>query len=157
SLIEKSPNLLVVHPSVSAKSVKELIALAKAKPGGLNYSSGPIGGSAQLAAELLKSMAGVNIVQIPYKSGGLGVAGVVAGETQLSFSGGGSVTQHLKTGKLRALAVTSAQPSSLFPELPTVAAAVPGYESVSITAVFAPAGTPAPVIARLNQEVVRAM
>ncbi len=152
------PNVLVVHPSVAAKSVKELIALAKAKPGELNYSSGPSGGTAHLAGELFKTMAGVNIVRIPYKGGGPALNALLAGEVQVTFSSASSVVPHAKSGRLRALAVGSSEPSALAPGLPTVAATgVPGYESVSINGMFVPAGTPAPVIKRLNEEIVRVL
>jgi tripartite-type tricarboxylate transporter receptor subunit TctC len=158
SLTSSSPNILVVHPSLPVKSVKELIALARARPGELNYGSGPAGSSPHLAAELLKSMAGVNIVRISYKGGGPAVIGLIGGEVQLMISPAGSVSTNIKSGKLRALAVTSAQPSALLPGLPTVAATgVPGYESSSLVGMLAPAGTPETISNRLNQEIVRVL
>jgi len=156
TLAERSPNVLVVHPSVPAKSVKELIAFAKAKPGALNYGSSAPGSSSQLAGELFKAMAGVNIVNVPYKAMGLALNDLLGGQVQLIF-GASAVAPHIKTGKLRALAVTTAAPSSLFPDLPTVAATIPGYEAVSVTGVLAPSKTPATVVNRLNQEIVRSL
>jgi tripartite-type tricarboxylate transporter receptor subunit TctC len=142
-----------VHPSVPVKSVREFIALAKAKPGQLNYASGITGGADHLAAELFKAMAGVDIVRIAYKGSGPATIDLLAGQVQLQFGTGGAIASHVRSGKLRALAVTSSAPSAVFPDLPTVAATVPGYESVQIIGVWAPAKTPAAVINRLNQEV----
>jgi tripartite-type tricarboxylate transporter receptor subunit TctC len=151
-----SPNILVVHASVAANSVKELIALAKAKPGLLNYASASAGGSAHLAAELFKHMAGVDIVRISYKTSGTATTSLLAGEVQVMFSNAPPVVPHVKSGKLKALAVTTLQRSVLLPELPTVAASgLPGFEVSSVYGLFAPAGTPAAVIRRLNQEAVR--
>ena len=156
TLADKSPNTIVVHPSLPVKSVKELIVLAKSKPGALNYSSGNTGSPNQLAGELFKSMAGVNIVRIPYKSGAQETTDLIAGQVHMAFSPAGSVMVHVKAGKLRALGVASSQPSALAPGIPTVASSgLPGYEMGSIHAVFAPAGTPAAIINRLNQEMVR--
>jgi tripartite-type tricarboxylate transporter receptor subunit TctC len=153
ALISRAPNVLVVHPSLPVSSVKELIDLAKAKPGALNYASGSIGSSSHLAAELFKHMAGVSIAWIPYK-GGAAMQAIIAGEVQLSFGTAAAVAPHTKSGKLKALAVTSAQPSALLPGLPTIAAAgLPGYESVAFYGLFAPAKTPAALIERLNREV----
>ena len=154
-----SPNVLVVHSSLPVKNVKELIALAKARPGELNYATGAIGATAHLAAELLKSMAHVNIVHIPYKSNGIALNNLIAGEVQLSFSSAGSVAAHVKSGRLRALAVTTAQPSALLPGLPTVAASggLPGYEAASVNGILAPAGTPPAIVNRLYQEIARVL
>ena len=150
------PNVLVVHPSLPVKTVKELIALAKARPGVLNYSSGTTGSATQLASELFKVMADINVVAIPFKGAGPALYSLLAGEVEFRFATPSTVMSHVKLGRLRALAVTSAQPSALVPGLPTVAASgLPGYESVSINAMFAPAATPAAVINRLNQETVR--
>ena len=156
SSVVTSPNVLALHPAVAANSVKELIALAKAKPGALNYSSSGAGGSTHLPAALFTSMAGVNIVRIPYKGGGAAVVALLAGETQLMFAGAGVVTPHIKSGKLKGLAVTSAEPSALIPWLPTVAASgLPGYEATQIFGMFAPAKTPTVRVNRLSQEIVR--
>ena len=158
SILGRAPNVVVVHSSVAVSSIKELIAMAKAKPGVLNYASGPVGASNHLAAELFKAMAGVNIVRVAYKGGGPALNGVIAGQVQLIFASAGSVVPHLKSGRLRALAVTSAQPSKSVPGLPTVAAAgLPGYESVSIGLLLAPARTPSAIIRRLNQGVVHVL
>jgi tripartite-type tricarboxylate transporter receptor subunit TctC len=138
------------------KSVKELIALAKAKPGVLNYSSSGTGGSTHLAQELFKAMAGVNIVHVPYKGTAATITALVSGEVQLTINDAGLVAPHAKSGKLRALAVTSAMPSALAPGLLTVAASgLPGYEWVGTTGMWAPVKTPGAIIDRLNQEIVR--
>ena len=150
--------IVAVHPSLPVKSVKELIALAKARPGELNYASVSIGGSTHLAVELFKSMAGVDIVHIPYKGAATAVPALLSGDVQLMIFDTGVLGPHIKLGKLRGLAVTSAQPSALFPALPTVAASgLSGYETVGMTGLFAPAKTPATIIDRLNQEIVRAL
>jgi len=155
ALTTTSPNILIVHPSVAANSVRELIAMAKANPGKLNYGSSGTGTSTHLAGELFKSMAGVNIVRIPYKGGGATMTALLSGEVQLTFSSAGAVAPHLKSGHLKALAVTSARPSALMPGVPTVAeSGLPGYESGNISGVLAPAKTPAGLIARLNREIV---
>ena len=151
--LASAPNLLVVHPSLPVKSVRDLIALAKAHPGELNYSTGPAGTTLHLSAELFKAMAKTDIVHVPYKGVSLALNDLIAGRVQLMFPTPGSVTQHVQIGRLRALAVTSAHPSSLLPGLPTIAATgLPGYESISVFAIFAPAKTPAAIIQRLNQE-----
>ena len=158
SLTDRAPNVVVVHPSLPVKSVKELIALAKARPGKLNYAAASTGSSAHLAAELFKAMTGVDIVGIPYKGGGPSLNALIAGEVQMMFSPSGSSVPHIKSGKLRALAVTGAGRSPIFPELPTVAAVgLPGYESEAFVGMLAPAGTPAAIIKRLNQEIVQSL
>lgn len=157
TLALSSPNIVVVHPSLPVKSVKELIALARARPGELNYAAGTIGASPHLSTELFKAMAGVDIVRVGYKGTGPSVIALVGGEVHLMFAGLGSVAPHVKSGRLRALAVTSAQPSALVPGLPTVSASLPGYEATSILGIFAPAKTPAAIINRLHQEIVRAI
>ncbi len=157
TLAGKSPSILVVHPSLPVKSVKDLIALAKAKPGQLNSGSGPAGGSPHLAAELFKAMAGVNIVHIPYRGITLALSSLIGGEIQLAYPTAVAAIPHMKSGRLRALAVTSIEPSALAPGLPPVAATLPGYEAASITAVYAPARTSPEIISRLHQEIVRAL
>jgi tripartite-type tricarboxylate transporter receptor subunit TctC len=158
SLAVTTPNVLVVHPSLPVNSVRDLIALAKAKPGQLNDAGANTGSSAHLTAELFKVMAGVNVVRVPYKGVGPALSSLIAGHVQLMFPSAGSITPHVKSGRLRALAVTSAKPSELTPGLPTVAASgVPGYESVAIFGIFAPAQTPAEIITRLQREVARAV
>ena len=156
SLLVSSPNILVVHPSLPVKSVKEIIALAKARPGVLNYASGVDGATPHLAAELFNSMARVNVVKVNYKGAGPALTGVVSGESDLMFATASGVTPHIKSGRLRAVAVTSAEPSTLMPDLPTVASAgLRGYEVVAMSGMFAPVKTSTVVINRLNQEIVR--
>ena len=150
-----SPNILVVHPSVAVNSVQDLIALAKARPGALNYGSSTAGGSVHLSAELFRHMAGINIVRISYKSSGATVNALLGGEVQLMFANGPPVAPHVKTGRLKALAVTTLQPSAQFPDLPTVAGSgLPGFEVTTVYGIFAPAKTPASVVDRLNREIV---
>lgn len=158
TVTDTTPSILVVHPSLPVKTVKDLIDLARKRPGELNYASATIGSTSHLGAELFKHMARVNIVRIPYGSGSGRNADLVGGHVQLEFATSGTVTGQLQSGRLRGLAVTSAQPSRFFPGLPTIAASgLPGYESVSIHAVFAPAKTPAAIINFLNQELVRGL
>jgi len=155
SLLAGSPNILVAHPSLPVRSVKELIAFVKVRPGEINYASGTTGSSSHLAAELFKAMAGVNIVRILYPVNSQRMTAVVGGEAALAFPGAVEALQHVKSGRLRALAITSAKPSALAPGLPTMAETLPGFESASLVALFAPAKTPSAIINRLNQEVVR--
>jgi len=156
TLTARSPNILVVHPSLPVSSVKELIAAAKAAPGEINYASGPLGASNHVAAELFKAMAGVNLMRIGYKGGGPALNDVIAGQVKVMFATTGSVTALVKAGKLKGLAVTSAEPTALVPGLPTVAATgVPGYAAEAIYGVWAPAKTPVPILSRLNQEIVK--
>jgi tripartite-type tricarboxylate transporter receptor subunit TctC len=151
--ISASPLILVVHPSVQAKSTEELIALAKAKPGELNYASGPLGASPHLSGELFKYMTGTNIVHIPFKGVGLAVNDVIAGRVQIMFTSVGGAVPQVKAGRLRALAVTTAKPSPILPGTPTVASAgLPGFESVSTNGLFTPVKTPPAVIDKLNRE-----
>ena len=156
TLALSAPNLLVVHPSLPVKTAKDLIALAKARPGELNAATGAIGSTSHISAELFKGMAGVNIARIPYKSAGPAVTALVSGEVQLMFASGGSVLPHIKSGRLRSLGVTSAKPSALYPGMPTVSdTGLPGYAASTYFALFAPANTPAAIIAKINQETVR--
>jgi len=155
TMIDKAPTILAVHPSLPAKSVKDLVAIARSRPGELNYSSGGVGVSAHLAAELFKSMTGTNIVGIRYNGGGPQINALLAGEVQMTFTTVTSSAAHLKSGRLRALAVSRAAPFVLLPDLPTVAATLPGFEILSVDGMLVPAGTPAAIINRLNQEVVR--
>ena len=155
TLVGSAPMVVVVHPSVPAKSIAELIALAKAKPGELNSATGPLGATPHLASELLKYMAGIDIVHVAYRGVGAAVNDVITGRVQMMVPNAGAVLQHVKTGKLRTLAVGSAKPSVFFPGVPTVAeAGLPGYEAVASYAVFAPARTPASLVTRLHQEIV---
>jgi tripartite-type tricarboxylate transporter receptor subunit TctC len=158
TIVARSNSVLTVHPSLPVRSVKELIALAKAKPGELNYGTGAVGTTPHLAAELFKYMARVDIVRVNYSAGGLALNDLIAGQVQLMFNSVPSIAGHVKSRRLRALAVTGAQPSALFPGLPTVAASgVPGYETVALDAILAPARTPATIISRLNREIVRVL
>ena len=155
TLTGRAPNVLVVHPSYPIGSVKELIAAAKAAPGTINYASGVAGSSNHVAAELFKAMAGVDLVRIGYKGTGPALMDVMAGQVKMIFATTTSSLGHVKSGKLKALAITSAQPSPLTPGLPTVAASgVPGYAAEAIYGVWAPAKTPAAILNRLNQEIV---
>ncbi len=152
----KSPLAIVVHPSLPVNSVKELIALAKAKPGTLNYSTGGTGSSTHLAPELFKQITGTDMVRVPYKSGAQELADLVGGRVQLSFNGGGTVSGQVKAGKLRALAVTSDGPSELFPGLPTVSSqGVPGYTATQMFGMLGPARLPDAIVRRLSQESVK--
>jgi len=152
------PNILVVHPSVAATSVKELIALAKAKPGTLTFASAGNGTSGHLALELFRMTAGLDVIHVPYKGGGPALAEVVAGQVQALFSIALSATPQVKAGRVRALAITSAKRSPVAPELPTVAeAGLRGFEVVGWFGWLAPAATPKPIVARLNAELVRAI
>ncbi len=153
-----APNILVVHPALPASTVQELIALAKARPGELHDANAGPGSSSHLSAALFKAMTGVNVVAVPYKGTGQALASLMGGEIQLAFALLASAMPLAKSGKLKALAVTSAQPSILAPDLPTVAAsAVPGYEAVSLLGIFAPAKTPASIMNRLRQDIVRTL
>ena len=156
SMVADLPLLLLVHPSVPANSVKELIALAKSQPGKLNFSSSGAGGSMHVAAELFKSMTGVDMVHIPYKGGAPAVADLLSGQVALSFSTVLETIQHVKAGKVRALAVTNDHRSIALPDLPTIAeAGLPGYQSISWLALFAPAGTPKDIVNKVSAESVR--
>jgi tripartite-type tricarboxylate transporter receptor subunit TctC len=158
TLALSSPNILVVHPSLPVKSVRDLIALAKARPGELNYGMGSAGSAGHIGAELFRTMAAIDIVRISYKGSGATMNALMSGEVQLFFAGAGSAAPHLRSGKLKALAVTSAQPSVLVPGLPTMAeSGLPGYECAVQTGMFAPARTTEAIITRLNQEIVRVL
>lgn len=157
TLVASSPNVVVSHPSLPVKSARELIAFARARPGQLNYAAGSLGAAPHLAAELFKSMAKLDIVRVAYKGTGGSLIGILSGEVELMFPTAGSVTPHIKAGKLRALAVTSLKPTALAPGLPLLADALPGYESVSLNGMFAPARTPDSVIRQLNTEITRVM
>lgn len=151
SFVAQVPNVLVVHPSVPANNVKELIAHAKANPGKLNFGSSGAGGTIHLSGELFKSMAGVQMTHVAYKGSAPAVNDLLGGQTQVMFDS--SVVPHVKAGKLRALGVTSAKRSSALPDVPTIAeAGLPGYEATAWFGILAPAGTPEPVITKLNTE-----
>ena len=156
TLAVTTPNVLVVHPALAVKSVADLIALAKQKPGALNYATSGAGNSNHIAGELFKAMAGVDLVQVNYKGAALALNDVLSGRVEVMFATAAAAASHVSTGRLRALAVTSAQPSAVAPGLPTVAASgLPGYESGSTLGVFAPAATPAAIVNLLNREIVQ--
>ncbi len=158
TLTNRSPNILVVHPSLPVRNVKELIALAKSKPGQLNYGTAAIGSPNHLAAELFKSMANVNIVGVPYKGTAPALNDLIAGQVQMVFATTASGMGHVKSGRLKALAITTLQRSALAPDLVTVSeSGLPGYESVSVYCVLAPAKISETLVTRLNQEVVRVL
>ena len=156
SLLVTTPNILVVHPSLPVKSVKEFIALAKNRPGELNYASTGTGSSLHLAGALFEAMTGVNMVRVAYRRSAEAFTDLMSGRVQVMFPTAPPALPYIKSGKMRALAIGSAEPSALAPGLVTMAASgLPGYEAESILGMFAPAGTPATIINRLNQETVR--
>lgn len=158
TLAGTTPNLLVANPNVPITSVKELIAAAKAKPGGLNYASTGNGTSNHLSFELFKSMTGTYITHIPYKGSAPAVTDLIAGQVQVMFDNTPNVLPHVKAGKLKAIAVSSKKRSSLAPEVPTVdESGVPGYDVTVWFGILAPAGTPKDIVARLNTEMVKVM
>jgi len=158
SLLGRQPNVLVVHPSVAASSVSELLALARAKPGQITYGSGGVGTASHLATELLKLMTRTEMVHVPYKGLGPALTDLMGGRLQLIISTLASALPQVKSGKLKPLAVTTAQRSSFFPELPTMGeAGVAGYEFSTWYGLLVPARTPAPVVGRLNSETVKAL
>ncbi|MCX7892835.1 MAG: tripartite tricarboxylate transporter substrate binding protein [Burkholderiales bacterium] len=155
-LVASTPNLLVVNPNVPAKSVQELIALARAKPGELAYGSPGIGTSIHVSGELFNTLAGVRTVHVPYKGRQFAIPDLLAGQIQFMFDNMPSALPVAKEGKLRALAVTSARRHPAAPDIPTMAeAGLPGFEATSWFAVYAPAGTPPDVVAKLNAEIDR--
>jgi tripartite-type tricarboxylate transporter receptor subunit TctC len=155
--IHAAPNIVVVHPALPVKSVRELVALAKARPGELNYGAVGAGSGSHLAAELFNSMAKVNIVRITYRGAGAALNDLLSGQLQIMFSPA-SGWSYVRSGRLRAVAITSLKPSPIFPGLPSVAeSGVPGYQAVSITGAFAPAKTPVLIVRKLNQEIVRTL
>ena len=158
TLVATVPNALVVNPNVPAKTVKELIALAKSRPGRLNYGSSGNGSSVHLSGELFKSMTGTFMTHIPYRGSAPAVADLIAGQLDLMFDNLPSVISHIKAGKLRALAVTSPRRSPSMPDLPTIAeAGVPGYDATSWFGVVAPAGTPQPIVNRIQQVIAKSL
>ena len=151
-----APSLLAVHPSLPARSVKELIALARSRPGQINYASAGAGTSTHLAAALFEHLARVKFVHVPYKGGGPAMIAVVAGEVPVTFGTAASVSPHTRSGRLRGLAVTGSQRSALLPALPTIAeSGLPGYEMLNWLGMFAPVGTPRAVVEKLSTELVR--
>jgi len=158
SLLTSLPNILVVHPSLPVKSAKELIAFVKARPGQLNFGSSGVATGTHLSMELLMHMTGMKMVHIPYKGGSLNVNALIAGETQVNFSTISTALQHVKTGRLRALAVSTAKRAAAAPEIPTVGeAGVKDYDYSSWIGLLAPAKTPAAIVARLNTDANKAV
>jgi tripartite-type tricarboxylate transporter receptor subunit TctC len=158
TMIAGVPNALVVHPSVPASNVKELIALAKSRPGQLAYASTGAGQSTHLSAELLKTSAGINMIHVPYKGSAPALTDIVAGQVSVMFDNLPSVLPFIKSGRLKPLAVSSAARSRALPEVPTVAeSALPGFDVTVWFAVLAPAATPREIVNRLNAEVVKAV
>jgi tripartite-type tricarboxylate transporter receptor subunit TctC len=158
SLIVNADGLMVVHPSVQAKSVKDLLALARAQPGKLNMASAGIGSSSHLSGVMFTSLSGIDTVHVPYKGGGPMAASVVAGESHWAIAPAAALMGHVKAGRVRALAITSKARSPLLPELPTIAeSGVPGYEFNSWNGFFAPKGTPRPVIKTWHATIQKAL
>jgi len=156
SLVVSQPNILVVHPSVAAKSVKELVAMAKAKPGGMNFASGGNGSSPHLSGELFNIVAGTRITHIPYKGSGPGVTDLLGGHVQMMFAGPLALEQHIKSGRLRPLALADKRRSTILPDVPTMAeAGFPGVETGTWYGILAPARTPPAVVAHVQREIVR--
>ena len=150
-------NLLVIHPSVPAKSVKELLALARSRPGKLNYGSSGSGTITHLAGELFKLLGAVDIVHVPYKGGAPALTAIISGEVDLTYENSLIIVPHIKSGKVRALGTTSAIRSKLLPDLPSIAEALPGYGASGWYGLLAPMGTPKEIVARLNAEAVGAL
>jgi tripartite-type tricarboxylate transporter receptor subunit TctC len=155
SLLVAAPLILVASPAVPVNSVKDLVALAKAQPGELNYASGSTGGSGHLTAELFKSMAGLNIVRIAYKGSILALPDMMSGRVHMMFESATSILPLVKAGKLKGLAVTSLRPTALVPGMSTVSEVVPGFEVVNMNSMLGPPNMPAGIVMRLNEEVVR--
>jgi tripartite-type tricarboxylate transporter receptor subunit TctC len=156
SLISATPNILAVHPTIPAKSVRQLIQLAKAKPGSLNYGSAGNGTTSHLALELFKTMAGVEIVHIPYKGTAPAVVGLLGGEVAMMLAPALTLISHVRSKKVNGLAVSSLKRLPAIPELPTIAeSGVPGFEARQWYGVLAPTGTPKAIVMRLNSEIVK--
>ena len=151
----RAPGMLVVSPTLPVNTVAELVALAKSKPGVYNYASAQTGGSGHLTTEQFKALAGIDLVRVSYKSTSLAFPDLMSGQVHVMFENLPAVMPHVKAGRLKALAVTSAQPTPLAPGLPTVAATVPGFEASSMITLLAPIKTPRTLVTRLNQETVR--
>jgi tripartite-type tricarboxylate transporter receptor subunit TctC len=153
ALIASVPLILAVHPSLPVASVKDLLALAKRRPGQINYSSGGNGTPPHLAGELFKTLAKVDILHVPYKGGPPALTALVSGEVSLMFANTLPAVPHIKSGRIKALAVTSESRSDAFPQLPSISDAIPAYSAVQWYGVLAPAGTPQPIVERLNREI----
>jgi tripartite-type tricarboxylate transporter receptor subunit TctC len=154
-LVGTGPNVLVVHPALPARSIRELIAVAKAHPGKLSYASAGTGGAPHLAGELFKSMAGIDMVHIPYKGAAPATTDLLAGQVQVMFAGMGAALPFIKSGRLRALGVAGAKRSRALPDVPTIGEYLQGFEASTWFGVFAPAATPRTVITRLNADLAK--
>jgi tripartite-type tricarboxylate transporter receptor subunit TctC len=157
SWISSTPLVLSLHPSVPAKSVKELVALAKARPGGMNAGGNAAGSTAHLSGEMLNQMAGIKTTVLTYRGGGPAVVALISGEIDYIFATAPSIMPHLKSGKAKALAVTTPKRSSALPELPTMNSIYPGFESDNWYAMFYPKGTPRAIVDRVNAEIRKAL
>jgi tripartite-type tricarboxylate transporter receptor subunit TctC len=156
SQISKFPNMLAAHPSTPVKTLQDVIALAKAKPGQVTYASAGVATGTHMTAELLKYMTGIDLLHVPYKGGGPAMTAAMGGQTQLVISTTVGMLPHVRSGKLKAVALTSAKRSSAAPDIPTFAeSGVPGYEHEPWNGMFAPAPMPRPLLAKINAEVVR--
>ena len=155
SQLSKFPNMMAAHPSAPVKTLPDVITLAKAKPGQLAYASAGIATGTHMSAELLKYMTGINLLHVPYKGGGPAATATMGGETQLVVATTVGLLPHVRAGKLKAIAITSAKRSAAAPDIPTFAESVPGYEHEPWNGLFAPAGLPKPLLARVNAEVAR--
>lgn len=157
TLVAESPLVFVVHPALKATSIKELIALAKTQPGRINYASSGPGTGGHMSVELLKSLTGIDLVHIPYKGAGPALVDVVAGQVQIICTSPLPAMPHVKSGRLRALAMTSLKRAPAYPEVPTVAETVPGYQSTLWYALLAPAGTAQAIVKKVHDETVKAL
>ncbi|MCC6532901.1 MAG: tripartite tricarboxylate transporter substrate binding protein [Burkholderiales bacterium] len=155
--LAESVNLLLVHPSLPVRSVKQLIALAKTRPGEINFGSPGIGTPGHLATELMSTMAGIKMHHVPYKGSGAGIPALIGGETQVYIEPVATIIQHVTSGRVRALAVTSAQRAAMLPDLPTVADTLAGFEFTSWYGVLMPAATPRPLVLRVNEAINRVL
>ena len=158
TMVASGPQVIVANPSLPIKSVTDLIEMARAKPGQLNFASGGSGSTAHLAAELLKMMANINLTHVPYKGGALAMTDVISGQVQMLFFSLTGALPQIKAGRVRAIAVTSAKRSGAAPEIPTVGeSGVPGYEATNVYGVLVPAATPKPVVGKLNAAILQVL
>ncbi len=157
TLVASTTQAIVVNPTLPAKTVAELIALAKSQPGHLHYASAGVGAPSHLSGELFKQLAGIDMVHVPYKGGGALMTDLISGQVKVSFGGLAAALPHVKSGKLRLLAVASAKRSPAVPDVPAVAETVPGFDVPSWLGVVAPAGTPRPIVERLHAEMAKVL
>jgi tripartite-type tricarboxylate transporter receptor subunit TctC len=158
SFVAVAPQLLAVHPSLPARTVKDLVALARARPGQILYATAGVGATSHMAAELFMNLTGIRMIHVPYKGGGLSSQALISGETAVSFVQIDTALPHVRSGRIRPLGTSAARRSSLMPELPTISeAGVPGFEMATSYGMFGPAGTPREVIAYVHREIVKAL